>query len=440
MRRFALLAFVSALATLFAGASARAQPYPQPDRVGIYFDTAATTNWRAVNPFVFTTAYLILTNPTGGGFGVEGFECRINLPANAMLMRVDLPPVSLNVCTLPDLAVGVGIPLPPAPAVTLATIIFMGTSSAPGTWTLTPISGEAQTIPGAMAYGTNEAQQGCLYVMQPSHVPTAVINPDLSFVVDAQPDEARPAWHLSGPSGYQCSARGDTTLSGIPFGSYTITWEATGVWAPPSPGTATRTHDQWSGACVFSGAYQQRAQVVIAARPAGLAAPWILMGPDGFWLQGAGDRTFAGIAPGTYTVVWTPLAGWQSPDPNSATLTAAIGGTITFDGLYHTASAVPGGDDAVVSAPRLLPARPNPFNPRTTLRFELPAAAQARLEIFDLAGRRIRTLVSASLSAGPHEVTWDGTDARGCAAPSGNYVARLTAGMEVRSVGMQLLR
>ena len=108
-----------------------------------------------------------------------------------MLMRVDLPPVSLNVCTLPDLAVGVGIPLPPSPALTLATIIFMGTSSAPATWTLTPISGEAQTIPGAMVYGTNEAQQGCLYVMQASHVPTAVINPDLSFVVDAQPDEAR---------------------------------------------------------------------------------------------------------------------------------------------------------------------------------------------------------------------------------------------------------
>jgi hypothetical protein len=439
MRRFALLAFVSALAALFTHAPARAQLYPQPDRVGIYFDTAATTNWLASAPYQGATAYLILTNPSGTGYGIDAFECRINLPTNALRLNTVLPPGAINVGTFPEMYVAWPAPLPPSAVVVLASIGFLSTNTSPGNWTLTPTQ-STPTVPGAMVYNMPHAQESRIYVMQPSHVPTAVINPDLSFVVDAQPDEARPAWHLSGPSGYQCSARGDTTLSGIPFGSYTITWEATGVWAPPAPGTATRTHDQWSGACVFSGAYQQRAQVVIAARPAGLAAPWILMGPDGFWLQGAGDRIFAGIAPGTYTVVWTPLAGWQSPDPNLATLAVAVGGTITFDRLYHTASAVPGGDDAVVSAPRLLPARPNPFNPRTTLRFELPAAAHARLEIFDLAGRRIRTLVSTSLSAGPHEVTWDGTDARGCAAPSGNYVARLTAGMEVRSVGMQLLR
>lgn len=440
MRRVALLAVVSALAALLVSPPAQAQLYPQPDRVGIYFDTAAMTNWLDGAQFPGATAYLILTNATGAGNGIDAFECRVNLPAGALRLNTLLQPGSINVSTYPDMCVAWPVPMPRSTVVVLASIGFINIGTATGNWTVTPIQDTQPSVPGAMIYNMPTVSDSHMYVMQPSHVPTAVVNPDLSFAVDVQPDEAHPSWRLSGPAGYQCSARGDTTLSGLPFGSYTITWEATGVWAPPTPGSATRTHDQWSGACVFNGVYQQRAQVIIAVQPPGLAAPWILMGPDGFWLQGAGDRTFPGIAPGSYTVIWPPLAGWSSPEPNSATLTASVGGTITFDGHFHSPSAVPSGDDAVVSAPRLLPARPNPFNPRTTLHFELSSAAHVRLEIFDLAGRRLGTLVSASLSAGPHEVMWDGTDARGGAAPSGNYVARLTAGTVVRSVGLQLLR
>lgn len=440
MRRVALLATVSVLAALLAAPPARAQLYPQPDRVGIYFDTAATTNWMSGAQYPGATAYLILTNPVGaGGFGIDAFECQVNLPANVLRMNTILQPGAICLGTLPEMYVAWPVPVLPSAVVVLASIGFVSFSGATGNWTVTPTQ-STPTVPGAMVYGTSGLGDPRICVMQPSHVPTAVINPDLSFAVDCQPDEARGAWRLSGPDGYQLNAQGDTTLSGLPFGNYTITWDATGVWAPPATSSTTRTHDQWSGACVFTGVYQQRAQVIIATSPPGLDAPWFLMGPDGFWLQGTGDRTLPGIAPGTYTVIWTPLEGWQSPDPSSTTLTAAVGSTITFDGHYLSPSAVPGSDDTLAQAPHLLPARPNPFNPRTTLRFELPGAAHVRLEIFDLAGRRLRTLVSESLSAGPHEVVWDGLDARGCAAPTGNYLARLTTGMEARSVGLQLLR
>lgn len=64
---------------------------------------------------------------------------------------------------------------------------------------------------------------------------------------------------------------------------------------------------------------------------------------------------------------------------------------------------------------------PNPFNPTTTIGFTLPASGQVTLEVFDILGRRVETLVNVNLEAGRHQVTWDGTDA-----PSGLYFYRLS--------------
>lgn len=84
--------------------------------------------------------------------------------------------------------------------------------------------------------------------------------------------------------------------------------------------------------------------------------------------------------------------------------------------------------------------RPNPFNPRTAIAFELPAEAAVRLEVFDLAGNRLCSLVDGVLPAGTHEATWDGRDSRGRAQPSGHYLARLEAGAASRSITMSLVR
>jgi endonuclease/exonuclease/phosphatase family metal-dependent hydrolase len=70
---------------------------------------------------------------------------------------------------------------------------------------------------------------------------------------------------------------------------------------------------------------------------------------------------------------------------------------------------------------KLLPNVPNPFNPRTTLRFTLTRAEHIRLEIVDPKGRRVRTLVDALLSAGNHEIVWNGSDDGGRAVASGVY-------------------
>jgi len=68
---------------------------------------------------------------------------------------------------------------------------------------------------------------------------------------------------------------------------------------------------------------------------------------------------------------------------------------------------------------------PNPFNPKTAIAFSIPKEGHVDLAIYDVSGRRVSTLVSETLRAGPHTVTWDGTDAVGARAASGLYFAVL---------------
>ena len=79
-------------------------------------------------------------------------------------------------------------------------------------------------------------------------------------------------------------------------------------------------------------------------------------------------------------------------------------------------------------AARLGDNQPEPFGPATTIRFSLERAAGGDLSIFDLSGRRVRLLASGWLEAGPHLLTWDGTDDQGRRMAPGVYFYRLTAG------------
>ena len=90
--------------------------------------------------------------------------------------------------------------------------------------------------------------------------------------------------------------------------------------------------------------------------------------------------------------------------------------------------------------PALHAVQPNPFNPRTTVRFDLPIAGPVRLAVYDVAGRLIRTLVDADQPSGTHAAAWDGRDASGCSVASGSYFARLEAGGKVETVRMSLVR
>jgi hypothetical protein len=101
---------------------------------------------------------------------------------------------------------------------------------------------------------------------------------------------------------------------------------------------------------------------------------------------------------------------------------------------------VPGGERGVATPTCLYEARPNPFNPRTTIRFSLSADGPARLVIHDVNGRHVRTLADGSQKAGMHEVAWDGTDDTGRTVASGVYWSRLQAGGHLSNRKMIVLK
>ena len=75
-------------------------------------------------------------------------------------------------------------------------------------------------------------------------------------------------------------------------------------------------------------------------------------------------------------------------------------------------------------------AYPNPFNPRTTIAFNLPQKSAVNLHIYDLAGRRVRTLLDGEeLQAGPNSVVWTGRNAQDRLVAAGVYFYRLEAGI-----------
>jgi hypothetical protein len=81
--------------------------------------------------------------------------------------------------------------------------------------------------------------------------------------------------------------------------------------------------------------------------------------------------------------------------------------------------------------------RPNPFTRLATLRYRLPRESRVTLEVMDLAGQRVRLLASATLPAGEHVASWDGTDVRGSRRAAGVYFIRLSDG--VRSTTRKVL-
>jgi len=83
---------------------------------------------------------------------------------------------------------------------------------------------------------------------------------------------------------------------------------------------------------------------------------------------------------------------------------------------------------------------PNPFNPATEIRFSLQTADRAVLNIYNVKGQLVKTMIDARLAAGRHSVVWDGRDASGQPVGSGVYFARLTSSTKSATRKMVLLK
>ena len=83
---------------------------------------------------------------------------------------------------------------------------------------------------------------------------------------------------------------------------------------------------------------------------------------------------------------------------------------------------------------------PNPFNPATTISYELPQRTHVTLQIYNIPGQEVRTFVSNQLPAGYHKIHWDGRNNAGVQLPSGVYFYRLTAGNFIQTRKMVLMK
>jgi len=148
--------------------------------------------------------------------------------------------------------------------------------------------------------------------------------------------------------------------------------------------------------------------LVRADAAAGLVEAWVARGSDA-----AGDVVATlRLPPGTERlsmhVTYEALSG-----PGDVPLVG---------GLSREVSLVP------VPVAWSLAAAPNPFNPATTIRYEVPAATHVRLAVYDVLGREVVALVDERREPGCYAVAWDGRDAAGRSVASGVYVVRLEAG------------
>jgi len=82
---------------------------------------------------------------------------------------------------------------------------------------------------------------------------------------------------------------------------------------------------------------------------------------------------------------------------------------------------------------------PNPFNPATVIRYELATPGRVVLRVYDSRGRLVKTIIDASLAAGPHSAVWDGRDDGGRKAASGVYFYRLDTGRSTQAKKMVLV-
>jgi hypothetical protein len=94
----------------------------------------------------------------------------------------------------------------------------------------------------------------------------------------------------------------------------------------------------------------------------------------------------------------------------------------------HSVSTLAGNGSEIPVIYALHQNHPNPFNPSTTIQFDLPKAGEVTLKIYNSVGQLVRTLARGEYASGKHEVMWDATNDRGEAVGSGVYLAVFKAG------------
>ena len=152
------------------------------------------------------------------------------------------------------------------------------------------------------------------------------------------------------------------------------------------------------------------------------------------------NRVFRNVT-GTNTHAWALDASLEG------VAQVIVEGRSSFGGIHHAMTseftiglATGAVDDAEAASKYSVSASPNPFNPNTTVYFSLSVAGHAEVVVYDLAGRKVKTLASGFMQAGDHQSPWNGRDESGRQVASGTYIYMLRAGTHVETNRMVLLK
>ncbi len=152
-----------------------------------------------------------------------------------------------------------------------------------------------------------------------------------------------------------------------------------------------------------------------------------------------------GVSPGPPQSLSYFVEGSMNTAQAKVRATAYAGAVVsaaTSDSLFLIQT--PTSVEVLAASPRprfaLAPNTPNPFNPVTTIRFELAQRGRASLRVFSAQGRLVRTLVDEPLPSGAYQIRWDGRDDAGRGVASGIYFYELSEGARSLTRRMSLLK
>jgi hypothetical protein len=227
-------------------------------------------------------------------------------------------------------------------------------------------------------------------------------------------------------------------------------WTPPDIPHQPADTTALGVRDDLPPLAMWPGEARRVALPVILTRP---------KSPRAFVLRGDPALSFRLDLPKT---VFVPILQGALPAPNAqgacvvrVDSLATPGDTLSFHYTVSTTTQPPRFSrwrgSVVVEMPLLVidglggagnavSVGPNPFNPETTVHYVVTTPGRVTLEVYDVRGARIATLVDASMMAGEHTATWNGRDEKGVPVGSGVYFGRLTSSAGVRSYKMTVVK
>lgn len=286
------------------------------------------------------------------------------------------------------------------------------------------------------------------------------------FAADPNPPVLVHAWHFNAlPVGTQGAVPADVTT----FGQALITY----------PGTGTGYLDTVEGSAVGAEAGVLAGAGLRVRNPSDTRALTLALPLGGYeqpqlemtlWRSAEGPRDVAlQYACDAAGVDWRPLGGAIAPTETPARFAwdlsgiaeatnnphfrvrllfrgaaaAGISGNTRLDNIALRARVLAGSpapDLPAAVAGLGLSASPNPFNPVTTIRLLVPRSGPAEVAIYDVAGRRLRTLQAGHAEAGALSLAWDGTADNGAAVASGVYLCRARAAGLKETVKLQLVK